>query len=478
MKSENFRATGVWVRQHIRLHRLAGLLVLVAVLFSPAAFVALAASGDWPTYLSDNSHSGYNGSETVINKNSVPNLKLKWMHSAGGGISTQPVEANGLVYWGSWDGYEHATGLNNSHIWTAYLGQTTDHSCNPSTVGVASTATIATVNINGTATSVDFVGGGNAKFYALNAMTGSIIWSTVLGSSPSHFIWSSPTVYNGSVYIGISSYGDCPLVQGQVLMLNATNGTIEHTFNTVPNGCTGAGVWGAPTINPTSGLLYAVTGNGGSCGSSEPYAVSIIKLNASDLSFSTSWQVPQSQQGGDSDFGSTPTFFTATINGVVTKMVGVANKNGIYYAFNQNLIHPGPVWEATIANGGPCPQCGNGSISPSAYDGQTLYVAGGGTTIKGQSCQGSLRALNPNNGNFIWEHCMQAGPVLGAVSVVPGVVAITEGNYLLIVDATTANTLYRFQDTQSGGTFYGAASVSNGVLYVGGMDGHLYAFAP
>ena len=80
------------------------------------------------------------------------------------------------------------------------------------------------------------------------------------------------------------------------------------------------------------------------------------------------------------------------------------------------------------------------------------------------ACQGGLCALNPNNGSCIWQHCMMAGPVLGAVSVVPGVVAITEGNYLLIVDAKSASTLYRFQDTQGGGTFYGGASVSNGVL--------------
>ncbi len=29
-------------------------------------------------------------------------------------------------------------------------------------------------------------------------------------------IWSSPAVYNGSVYIGLSSRGDCPLVRGEL----------------------------------------------------------------------------------------------------------------------------------------------------------------------------------------------------------------------------------------------------------------------
>jgi len=478
MKSESIRAIGKRVRQNAHIGMVTGLLLLLATLFAPTALAATAATGDWPTYLSDGAHDGYNSVETAINASTAPNLKLKWTHTARGGISTQPVEANNLVYWGSWDGYEHATTLSNGLAWATYLGMTTDTSCNPVTAGVASTTTIDTVNINGVATSVDLVGGGDAHFYALNALTGTVIWRTSLGSSPSHFIWSSPTVYNGSVYIGVSSFGDCPLVQGQVVMMNESTGAIQHVFNTVPNGCTGAGVWGAPTIDPSTVWLYFVTGNGGSCGSAEPYGEAMIKLHVADLSYVTSWQVPSSQQGFDTDFGSTPTLFTATINGVSTPMVGVGNKNGIYYAFNRNLIHQGPVWEARVAISGDCPQCGSGTISPSAFDGQTLYVAGGHTTINGANCAGGLRAVNPANGSFIWQHCMSGGPILGAVSVVPGVVAITEGTYLIVVNATTSATLFRYNDTGSGSLFYGSPSISNGVLYVGNMDHHLYAFMP
>ena len=89
--------------------------------------------------------------------------------------------------------------------------------------------------------------------YALDAITGAVLWSTSLGSSPSHFIWSSPAVYNGSVYIGVASYGDCPLVQGQLVQLDATTGAIRHVFPVVPNGCTGAGVWATPAIDAVAG---------------------------------------------------------------------------------------------------------------------------------------------------------------------------------------------------------------------------------
>src|SRR5579863_370190 len=169
MKSEIIRTLGKWVRQNAHIGMLTGLLLLLTVIFAPT--IAQAARGDWPTYLADASHDGYNSAETAINPSTAPNMKVQWTHSARGGISTQPIEANGNIYWGSWDGYEHATSLKNGLVWATYLGMTIDHNCNTSTVGVASTATIDTVNIGGTPTSVDLVGGGDANFYALNALT-------------------------------------------------------------------------------------------------------------------------------------------------------------------------------------------------------------------------------------------------------------------------------------------------------------------
>jgi len=314
-----------------------------------------------------------------------------------------------------------------------------------------------------------FVGGGNAHFYALDALTGKIIWNTSLGSSPSHFIWSSPAVYNGSVYIGVSSFGDCPLVQGQVVQLNASNGAIQHTYNVVPNGCTGGGVSGSPTIDQSTGNIYIATGNPGSCGG-ESNAPAVVELT-SNLSFVRHWQVPSSQQVNDSDFVNTPTLFT----GGGTQMVGVANKNGKFYALNRNAFNNGPVWTTQIASGGGCPQCGDGSISPAAWDGHTLYVAGGKTTISGSSCKGSVNALNPATGAFIWRHCLNDGPVLAAVTLAPGLVVVCQGRYLNVISASSGTTLFHFLDSNSGSTFYGAPSISKGVIYVGNVDGRLYA---
>lgn len=461
--------------------------VLVAtglVIIFPYRLAVLASSGGgvWPTYLEGNTRSGFNQAETVITVSSAPHLKLRWSYSVGGNfyvksITTQPVEANGLIYWGSWDGNEHATNLNGKQVWQKGIGYTFDSQCN-NTVGVTSTATFKTVNINGTSTPVLFVGGGNATFYALNANTGATIWSKSLGSSPDHFIYSSPAFYKGSIYIGLSSFGDCPLVQGELIKLNATTGAIQNIFSVVPSGCLGGSVWGSPTIDPGDNSVYFATGNDGSCSKGEPYTIALVKVRASDLSYISSWRVPASERGSDSDFGSTPTLFSATIGGTQHLLVGVANKNGIYYAFDRSSISAGPLWQANIATiGGGCgPECGDGSISPSAWDGSVLYVAGGQTTISGVSCQGSVRALSPDTGKFIWEHCLKSGPVLGAVSLVPGVAVVGEGTTLAVMATSDGHTLYTYQDTNNNSHFYGPASISNGVIYTGNVDGNLYAF--
>ncbi len=166
-----------------------------------------------------------------------PSLSTEKTINEGSTISTQPVVANGIIYWGSWDGMEHATKLDGTQAWTTNLG-TAPSNCGGA-LGVLSTATIATETINGTSTLVDFVGSANNTFYALNASTGAIIWQTSLGTPATQVLWSSPVLYNGSIYIGIAS-NDCPLVQGQVFQLNATPGAIQNTFNVVPNGCLGA----------------------------------------------------------------------------------------------------------------------------------------------------------------------------------------------------------------------------------------------
>lgn len=469
------------IRQRPHLVALAALLVLLSIVFlapilqgaEAASNEQFTASGDWPTYLGGNNHSGFNGAETLITAATANKLKLKWSHSSANGISDQATRIGNVVYWGSWDGYVHAASVsNNKRIWTTFLGKTIDGICDPPSVGVGSTPTVVTVN----GRLEVIVGGGDANLYALNAATGAIIWKTPLGSSPSTFLWASPTVSGSSVYMSTSSFGDCPLIQSRVFKLNAATGSIQNFFNVVPNGCTGGGVWGSPTVDEANGKVYFTTGNTGSCpGGSEPFAFALVELNAADLSFVAVYQLPPNARPGDSDFGSTPTLFTNS--GV--PMVGVENKNGLFYAFDRTHISNGPVWSKQIAALGDCPQCGGGSVSPAAWDGTSLYIGGGNTSIKGQSCQGSVRKFTAAGG-LLWEHCMGAGPVLGSISVAgpsgSEVVAASQGDTVIVMNASTGQTIARLSDHQSRSLLYGGPSISDGVLFVGNLDGNLYAY--
>ena len=422
------------------------------------------------TYHGDLGRTGFTAAERSITPANVSGLAEAWTARAGGVISGQAAVVGGVAYWGDWAGNEHATSSNGASVWTSPLGQTIDDSCNPTTVGVASSPTVGTVG----GQQVVWTGTGNGKVASLAAATGQVLWETQVAPSGGGFVWSSPAVFKGSVYIGVSSFGDCPLVRGRVVMLNAQSGTIEHVFYTAPAGCLGDGVWSSPAVDAAAGALYVTTGNA-SCSTALQYAM--VKLRTSDLALESSWQIPASQLVDDSDWGSSPTLFTASVNGVSVPMVGSADKNGIFYAFDRATLGSGPAWQFRVAIGGDCPQCGSGSISPASFDGARLFVAGAATTVDGASCAGSIDALSPATGTVIWRKCLVAGAVLGAVTEVPGLVFVGAGPLLLGVSTATGVTLFAHGEP-SHEVFYAPPTVAGGTVYAGNTDGVLSAFKP
>ena len=445
---------------------------------------AVSGQSDWTAYMADSAHSGNNSAETTLTTSNFPNLQVKWTATGANGISTQPVEANNTVYWGSWDGKLHATNVSGankgSDQWAVSLGQTNVAGCNPQVAGVANTPIIGTAN----STAAIFVGDGgnqgggdgNVYYYAINAATGAVIWKTNLGAiATGYFAWSSGALYNGSIYVGLASYGDCPLVRGGIVKLDAATGAIQSEFFTEPSGCTGDSIWGAPTIDPATGTIYAVTGNPGSC-ANDTYGESMIAFRSTDLSVISSWSVPQSQRGGDSDFGTTPVLFNATVNGTPLNLVGAVNKNGFFYTFNRANISGGTVWQEQVATGGDCPQCGDADITPDVFVGSTLYIGTGNVTLNGTACKGSVSAVNPANGAYLWRHCLMSGPVLGALTYVNGVIIATQGAWIMGLNAATGNTIFRYQDLASGAFFYGGVAIANGRMYAGNLDGNFFAF--
>lgn len=464
---------------------------------------ASAAGSDWSRYLRGPQSSGFTP-ENIITASNASLLKAQsgWpVHeTAGPVISTQPVTANGNVYFGAWDGYMHAIPAGGNHDkWATFLGRADSTDCG--TVGIASTATVYPMQI-GTTTSVLFVGAGGtraggdaADMFALDAFTGQILWRTPLGPFPNNFMWSSPVVYtppgatSPSVYQGLSALGDCPLVQGKVFKLDAATGAIQSEFDVVPNGCIGGSVWGSPTVDLSDGSIYVTTGNpDDSCPVPETYTYAILKLRSSDLSLEDYWQVPRSEQFEDVDFGATPTLFKGTVTptGAMRNLVGAVNKNGTYYVFDRTNLHAGPVARLKSADnprvcGSACPE-GVVSVAPSAWDGSTLYVPGITLTIKGVQYPGNLTAWNPNNlASPKWQDGLLQGHILAAATAAPGIVVVGAGSSLLVVRSSDGTILFTGRangfTSNNPAIFWGAASISHGVLYVGDTHGYMYAYS-
>ena len=452
-------------------------LLLVTIIRAPALAVHSSSTADMTTLLGSNAHTGYNASETAINPSNVSSLSVQWIDQAAGHMTDQVLSSNGTLYWASWDGMVHATNPKTGHdLWTTNVG-TKPGSCGQN-FGVVGTGTIATVQMNGVSTSVLYIAGGQDNLNAIDTSTGKILWQTNLGNNdPAEFIYASTTYYNGSIYIGTASFGDCPVVQGQIYRVDASSGQIQNSFNVVPNGCIGAGVWGSISVDEATGKLYFGAGNSyrGSCPGNEPLGQSIVELNASDLTMVASWPVPASDASVDDDYGSTPTLYQATINGVSRDMLGIVNKNGYYYALDRTNIAAGSIWKTRISVGGTDPYS-KGSIPTTAYDGTNLYAAGGLTTIQGQQCAGSLQALDAATGAVKWQLCLGAAVVAPTVAV-PGLVVVEWGSNVSVVNSATGTVLYNYLDTTAKSYFEGAATISNGVLYVGSRDGKVYAFS-
>jgi polyvinyl alcohol dehydrogenase (cytochrome) len=230
-------------------------------------------------------------------------------------------------------------------------------------------------------------------------------------------------------------------------------------------------------VDAATGIVIVATGDADSidCSQPTPYAQAVVALRASDLSLVDSWQIAMQDRVPDGDFGTTPTLFTARINGRQRALVGMANKNGTYYAFDRTHISRGPVWQVVIARGGSCPYCGDGSIASSTFDGVQLYVGGGATTIGGVSCAGGLRALDPATGVAIWQKCLTGGPVLAGVVSCPGLVLAGSGPELVGVASGSGQLQYKFTDPDPTVAFLAPVWIAGGVVYAGTSRGTLYA---
>jgi outer membrane protein assembly factor BamB len=422
-----------------------------------ACFLGVATAGwgaDWPAYLFGASHSSTNAAATAITPQNASSLVKAWTWrpdpptmtgQPGRSIAASPTVYNGRIFISSNTGVFYALDeQTGTVIWKRFLGFVPKKTLGAR--GISSTAAVAPDPVTGVPTV--YVYSPDGYLYAMKASDGSVVWKSlvVLPSKTvsDYYAWSSPTVINGRIYVGITSQGDEPLVKnaGEVAYDQATGTKIAQYFTLAP-GVKGGSIWSSAASDGQS--VWVTTGNPPPPQTGNDDGNSIVRLDAATMAREDGWKVPASELIPDSDFGGSPTLFQATIGGTPTQMVGACNKNGIYYAWRQQDLASGPVWmlqEGAPDNVGPglC-------IAAAAWDGSRLFLAGDGTTIGGTAYEGSVRQVDPATGTPIWETGLPGtilgSPTLSGGGVIAAAAFDTNGgtNALWLLDASTGQIL-------------------------------------
>jgi polyvinyl alcohol dehydrogenase (cytochrome) len=466
--------------------------------------------------------------ESLISAVNVGQLKRKWSFTTAGDVTATPTMKNGVLYFPDLGGMLWAVGSGGKVVWShtvaSYTGVAGD-------VSRDSPAIYGGELITGDGYHLNKLNAG-AHVFAVDRTTGAPLWSVQVDTDPASIVTGSPTVYQGVVYVGVSSYDEsdsalCCTFRGTVVALSAATGQILWKTYTVPSDNSGSdsnlpgyysggAVWGsAPVVDPATGLLYVATGDNysvpaGTCQKpnqkncqppvASDYFDSILALHLS--TGAVAWNHPtvtadayngtcRTLCGPDDDFASSPNLITTTnpVNGTVEHLIGAGQKSGYYWALNP--VTGKLVWHTKIGPG----SAGGGIFWGSATDGTNVYSAEANEnktpyTLKGSGpyagqtiTGGSWTAMNAATGAILWQTPdPQSASDTGYVSVANGVVYAdsnaSTGTNMYALDASTGAILWSFAsggEVRSGAAIVGP-KVYWGSGYAGGHNNKLYAF--
>lgn len=207
----------------------------------------------------------------------VPHLRLKWAFAFPSALRarSQPVVAMNTVFVGSQDGTVYAFDLDSGCArWT-------------SQVSAEVRTAIVVEPWEGKEKAARprlFFGDLLGRVYAMDALTGKLIWSVRAGDHPNATITGTPTLYRDTLYVPVSSlevvtatdpaYACCTF-RGSVVALDIRDGSerwrhftvdtlpVAHGRNPVGTtimGPSGAPVWNSPTVDAPRGQVYFGSG--------------------------------------------------------------------------------------------------------------------------------------------------------------------------------------------------------------------------
>ena len=417
------------------------------------------ATTGWPAYLDGPQHHSYSAAEKAITSASVPELALKWHDMSGEDFLASPTVADGAVFIGSTSGWFYKLSVTTGKVLDKFFtGYQSTKTC--SGLGTVATATVA--SDPRTHEQTVYVAGANGYLYALSARNLRQVWKSVIAlpsaTVSNYFDWSSPTVANGRIYIGIASSCDTPLVRAGLSGYYQTTGKRFATFFTVPRHDVGGSIWSSAAVAP-NGDVFATTGNGPENDQLLGHSESVLKLSPK-LQLLAAFQIPSRQVDADSDFGASPVLFG--------KDVGACNKNGIFYALKQSTLRR--AWEERIS--APAVSATICAAAP-VYNGKNLFVAGTQFTINGVSYAGSVQERNPVTGALRWATGLPNGVVGSPTMDGGGVIAVGTYDTTSIPNATYLLNASsgKILETLAEGTAFAQTVFADNWLFVANSNG-------
>ena len=479
---------GVMMSKFLRHSRRAAVvLILLGGFFAVPSSAGAAVSLDWTAYEHGPYHRSTSYGDSAITSSNAASLHAAWSYKAvkqtvkgqpGPSFDASPVVMNGVVYIGSRTGiFTALRASTGAVVWQRQLDY--GHTSDCPAKGIISTANVQADPVTHALTV--YVGGSH-YLYALNAATGAVSWRRAIGpanlNGEEHWYnWSSPTIEDGQIYVGLGADCDAIKIRGGEVQVNQHTGAVTHTWYDAPSGQVGATVWSSSAADGTS--VWVSTGNPAPSNTQTYDAYSVVRLDAKTFTKQDEW-TGTFPLGADLDFGSSPTLFTAKIGGVSTNLVGACNKNGTFYAWRSNALAAGPLWQNQVGIDGTT--MAGACITSAAFDqtGNALYVGANELTPAGKLVQGVVRQLDPAAGTARWKTDLPCGiygsPTLNGtthVLAVPLYGCAAPGVALL--DAQTGAVLKTI--TSVGGEF-AQPDFAEGALYVADESGTLTKYIP
>jgi quinohemoprotein ethanol dehydrogenase len=280
---------------------------------------------NWPSYGRTHNETHFSPL-TLINRDTVGQLRLAWSVDLGGGTAlSTPLAIDGVVYVASGYSVVHAVEATRGKVLWKF---------DPEAAQAANQKLRGGAGIRGLAFFKGrlFVGTQDGRLIALDAKTGAVAWTaTVLDPADRSFISGAPRVCGDKVVIG-SGAAPGDVVRGRVTAHDAASGNEAWRWWSVPEGAGGGAVWNAITCDPVANRVYVGVGESRGAAAAGPYVTSVVALDA--RSGAPAWS-HKADAGTPADASLDITLATLPVDGTPRRVLLHAPKDGFVYVLDR-----------------------------------------------------------------------------------------------------------------------------------------------